>query len=159
MSHLTGLVRHLTVAELRAAGARSSTAKPAPSGKVAKTKAQLRADTREVVASLAHWVKTHPFLQAVNLDEGEASVALLLLWDAEQKRTYPCGKADIRYRLLNFTKQLVATVAADPELSIWLQHKTIRGVLSPGLRPSGYMRWTVRIKPEVGEPLGRGRPI
>ena len=81
-------VRHLTVAELRAAEARSSTAKPAPSGKVAKTKAQLRADTREVVASLAHWVKTHPFLQAVTLDKGEASVGLLLLWEAEHKRIY-----------------------------------------------------------------------
>ncbi len=99
-------------------------------------------------------MKTHPFLQATTLDTGEASVALLLLWEADHKKPHPCGKVDLRFRLLNFTKQLVDAVAADSELSAWLTHKRgVQGFLSPGVPRSSYTRWAVRIKPEVGEPF------
>ncbi len=145
-------VRNLTVAELRAAEACPSKPKPAPTA--AKTAHQLRAEKLESALSLNSWVKTHPFLQAVPLDQGEASVALLLLWEADHKKLYPAGKVDIRSRLQNFSKRLTDAVAADAELSVWMHSKTkLRGVLSPGLKPSCYTRWAVRIKPEVGEPF------
>ena len=78
----------------------------------------------------------------------------MLLWEADHKKLYPAGKADVRSRLQNFSKRLTDAVAADAELSAWMHSKTqVRCVLSPGLKPSCYTRWAVRIKPEVGEPF------
>ena len=144
--------RVLTVAELRAAEASSSVA-PAPTGRAATPRAALREEKQRVALSLDSWVKVHPFLQAGPVAQGEASVALLLLWEADHHQLYPCDKVDLRLRLISFTKRLVDAVAADPELSRWMEHKTSTSVLSPGLRPSRYTRWAVRIKPEVGEPF------
>ena len=80
-------------------------------------------------------------------------MALLLLWEADHHKIFPCGKSDIKSRVLNFTKSLVDVAAADTELSGWLHHKKERMMLSPGLRYNSYTRWTVQIQPAVGEPF------
>jgi hypothetical protein len=145
--------RDLTVADLRAAEAGSSSAPPAPSGPSAIAPSRLREDKRAAALALNSWVKAHPHLQATSLDHGEASVALLLLWEADHGKLFPSGKVDINFRLHNFSQRLEDAVAADAELRGWLSHRKIRGVLSPGLRPANYTRWAVRIRPEVGGPF------
>ena len=117
------------------------------------TPSQLRADKRAAALSLDTWVKSHPRLQAVPLAQGEASVTLLLLWEADHRQLYPCGKVDLCFRLNSFTKRLVDTVAANSELSAWTQRKKSRSVLSPGLRQANYTRLAVRINPEAGQPF------
>ena len=69
------------------------------------------------------WVKSHPRLPAVPLAHGEDLVALLLLWEADHRQLYPCGKVDRCFRLNSFTKRLVDAVAANSELSAWTQRK------------------------------------
>ena len=104
------------------------------------TTAQLKADKADTALTLNNWVKTQPFLQALTLDQGEASVVLLLLWESRKRSR--------------------DTAAADAELSAWMHSRTkLRGVLSLGLNwihfPPGldyYTRWAVRNKPEVGSP-------
>ena len=145
--------RDLTVADLRAAEAASSSAPPAPTGPSALAPSRLREDKRTALLSLGSWVKAHPHLQAVSLDHGEASVALLLLWEADHGHLFPSGKVDIVFRLRNFSAKLEAAVAADTKLCAWLRQRKIRGVLSPGLRPANYTRWAVQIRPQVGEPF------
>ena len=103
--------------------------------------------------SLGTWVKAHPHLQAVPLAQGEPSVALLLLWEADHHRLYPCSKVDLSFRLHAFTKRLLDAVGADDELSRWMEHKKMRVLLSPGLKTMNCTRWAVRIRPEVGEPF------
>ena len=87
------------------------------------------------------------------LKDGEPSVAILLLGEADHHKIFPCGKSDIKSRVLNFTKSLVDVATADTELSGWLHHKKERMLLSPGLRYNSYTRWTVQIQPAVGEPF------
>ena len=146
-------VRDLTVADLRAAEANTSSASPAPTGVNPAAPARVRDDKRKVALELNSWVKAHPHLQAVSLDHGEASVALLLLWEADHGHLFPSGTVDLIFRLRNFSAKLEDAVAADAELRAWLQHRKIRGVLSPGLRPATYTRWAVQIRPQVGEPF------
>jgi hypothetical protein len=149
-------VRDLTVAEVRAAeqGALASL----PVGIVSlpssvTSSSTLREQKKAAALSLAPWVKAHPHLQAVPLDQGEPSVALLLLWESEHHRPYPCGKPDLHYRLNAFTKRLLDSVAVDTELSAWMTTRKTRMVLSPGLRVTTNTRWAVKIRPEVGEPF------
>ena len=142
-------LRELTVAELRSA----ETAHPVPSS--ASEPAQphsraFRAQKQAAALTLQSWVKKHPHHQAVPLGQGEPSVALLLLWEADHKQFYPCGKADLSSRLNYFSKCLVDAVTADCELSGWLKHGKTRMTLSSGLRPTSNTRWAVRIRPEVG---------
>jgi hypothetical protein len=146
-------VRNLTVAEIRAVERGTSSLPVAASGPAQVSVASLREHKRAAALSLDSWVKEHPHLQAVPLKDGEASVALLLLWEADHHSLYPCSKVELRARLNNFTKRLLDAVAADTELSLWLHHRKTRMLLSPGLRPTTCTRWAVRIRPEVGEPF------
>ena len=146
-------VRDLTVAEIRAVESGASSVPTAASGPAMVPIAALREQKRAAALSLDAWVKDHPHLQAVPLKDGESSVALLLLWEADHKCLFPCSKVDLRARLNNFTKRLLDSVAADDELSRWLQHRKTQMVLSPGLRPTTCTRWAVRIRPAVGAPF------
>jgi hypothetical protein len=140
--------RVLSVAELRAAE-QSAPSLPPPAPAHPHSRA-FRAQKQTAALSLQTWVKEHPHLQAVPLVQGEPSVALLLLWEADHQQLYPCGKADLAPRLNYFSKRLVDAVAADSELSGWLPHGRTRTALSKGLRPTSHTRWAVRIRPTVG---------
>jgi hypothetical protein len=148
-------VRDLTVAEVRAAEqvalAPGQVNPVPPTPQVSSS--TLREQKKVAALSLTPWVKTHPHLQAVPLDQGEPSVGLLLLWESDHHQLYPCGKPDLRFRLNAFSKLLVDSVAVDAELSAWMLSRKTRLVLSPGLRVSTHTRWAVRIRPEVGEPF------
>ena len=147
-------MRNLTVAEVRAAETAPVVAVAwVPLSAHRDVSQRVRAGKREAVLTLHTWVKQQPHLKAVPLKDGEPSVALLLLWEADHHKIFPCGKSDIKSRVLNFTKSLVGVVAADTELSGWLHHKKERMMLPPGLRYNSYTRWTVQIQPAVGEPF------
>ena len=92
-------VRGLAVAALGAAEASSFKIAPAPSGKSNATISQIRADKLPAALTLDTWAKPHPHLQAVTLEQGEASVALLFLWEADHWQLYTCEKVDICVRL------------------------------------------------------------
>ena len=140
--------RELTVAELRAAEQSAPILPPVdPAQPHSRAFRDLK---RNAALSLQTWLKEHPHLQAVPLNQGEPAVALLLLWEADHKQLFPCGKADLRARLNYFSKRLVDAVEADSELSKWLLRGKTRMVLSKGLRPTTHTRWAVRIRPEAG---------
>ena len=144
-------VRDLSVAELRAAEQEL----PPPPRLLGPrvTSAQLAAQKRAAELNLPRWIKAHRFLQAVPVEQGEPSVALLLLWEADHGQHYPSQAVELVGRLSTFTKRLKDAVTADSELSAWLLYKQLHLSLTPGVAPSQYLRWAVKIDPNVGEPF------
>jgi len=146
--------RHLSVQELTDL----ERANPRPAPKVAKhrrptTRASRiaeRSTKREAIMNLGKWIKEHRFLRASTLEEGEVSMALLILWESDHGSAFP-GPDTLQRRLSTFSKRLSETVEADDELKSWLSSKTLRRVLSPGLVSGGYLFWTVCIDAEVGD--------
>ena len=49
----------------------------------------LAARVRAAGRDLPRWLQVHPCLQAVPVEQGESSVVLLLLWEADHGRRYP----------------------------------------------------------------------
>ena len=144
--------RQLTVAELRTAE-RLRHAAPPTLPPVQAGQKQLAALKRTAGLTLNKWVKEHRYLQAVPVDQGETSVALLLLWETDHGQLYPSQAVELRGRLSSFTKRLKDAVAADDELSTWLTHRQVHMHLSPGLPSTVQLRWGVRIDSAVGEPF------
>ena len=144
--------RQLSVAELRVADQQPLSP---PRSAVAREVKLSRTIANKLAAELElpRWIKTHHFLHAVPVEQGEPSIALLLLWEADHKKEYPSQAVELMARLVSFTKRLTAAVEADAELKVWLVRKQIHGALSPGLPRSVYLRWSVRIDSTVGEPF------
>ena len=151
--------RGLTVAEMRAAehaattsSASTSTtsqrrAHPPPPPKV------VQAQARAAAASLRQWLKAQPHLHAADLEKGEPAVALLFLWEADHDRLYPSRAADLALRVITFSKRLQEAVAADTELSEWMQSRRMKTTLAPGLPTALLLPWSVTIHDAVGEPF------
>ena len=57
------------------------------------------------------------------MDQGEPSVALLLLWEADHGKPFPCRTNDVGGRLNTFSWKLMDAVELDSELSKWLTNK------------------------------------
>ena len=108
---------------------------------------------RQATLSLPEWLKRHRCLKACTLATGEASVALLLLWEADHGTTFPSRSVDLTGRLSTFTKRLKDAVAVDPELQHWLSWQLMPFSLAPGLPCRVHIRWAVRIDSSVGEPF------
>ena len=84
-------------------------------------------------------------------------MALLILWEVHHNMDFPTQGAgnDRSAVLTGFTKRLRAQVKKDDELSHWLECKDVQQPLSPGLRDTHHLRWSVRIwRPAAGEPRG-----
>jgi hypothetical protein len=83
-------------------------------------------------------------------------MALLLLWEVDHGREFPRQGGDgPSAALLGFTRRLKQRVAADAELSQWLQPRDCHRALAPGLPPVHHVWWSVRIsRPSAGEPQG-----
>ena len=142
----------MSVAELQAAEQLSSS--PTDAAPRQLSRQELAAQPRQ--ASLSRWVKTHlqrHGLRVVDVEKGEPSVALLLLWEADHGRPYPSRAAMLRVRVITFSKRLQEAVAADTELSVWLQSRRMKTTLAPGLPTALLLRWSVSIKDAVGEPF------
>jgi hypothetical protein len=92
-------------------------------------------------------------LQAVPLERGEPTVALLFLWEAAHGTTFPSRAADLRGRIATFSACLSRAVAQDHHLQPWVHHRKMHFRLAPGLPALEYTRWTVAISPAVGEPF------
>ena len=104
---------------------------------------------------LAGWLTQHRYLQPVDVDQGECSMALLLLWEVEHGRSFPTMSVDATGTLLGFTRRLLHRVAADSELKLWLMSKEVQRPLAPGLPDSHHTRWSVRVcQPPAGDPQG-----
>ena len=144
-------VRQLTVADYRAA--ESHPAPPATPPVRARGSHATVAPRVEVTLALPAWVKQHKFLRAAPLAHGEPSVALLLLWESDHGKLFPCRTTDLAGRLTTFSKQLQDAVAVDPELSHWLEHRRMQFPLAAGLPSRGHLRWAVRIDPSIGDPF------
>ena len=108
-----------------------------------------------VDAGLAPWLRQHRYLQPVDVDQGESSMALLLLWEVEHARPFPTAAEDPAKVLMVFTRRLMQRVAADEELRLWLTAKELQRPLAPGLPDSHHTRWSLQIcPPQAGEPRG-----
>jgi hypothetical protein len=127
------------VVELRDSGV-VSTLPPRSKG-VKRNKQQLKAENQATGADLQRWLKTHRFLRAAPVEQGEPSIALLLSRGAEAGR------------LSAFTKRLKAGVAGDDQLARWLMNKQLQRSLKPELPTLHYLYWMVDIDVSVGEPL------
>ena len=55
---------------------------------------------------LHKWVKERRFLKAVPVEQGESSVALLILWEANHGKLYSSRALDLIGRLSTFTKSM-----------------------------------------------------
>ena len=111
--------RQLSVAELRVADQQPLSP---PRSAVAREVKLSRTIANKLAAELElpRWIKTHHFLHAVPVEQGEPSIALLLLWEADHKKEYPSQAVELMARLVSFTKRLTAAVEADAELKVWL---------------------------------------
>ena len=110
-----------------------------------------------VDAELAAWLRGHRYLVPTAVEQGEAGMALLLLWEVDHGRPFPAGVAgeSVAARLASFSRRLRARVAQDDELSAWLQVREMQFPLAPGLPASHQLRWSVRVRrPELGEATG-----
>ena len=146
--------RQLSVAELRAAERTSSSSCSSGVAPPPQVGSKALAAQKRIAAQTLHlWIKQHRFLRAVPIEQGETSVALLLLWEADHGRPYPSQAVELVGRLTTFSKRLDEAVAADEELRAWLVRKQMHVTLTPGLTPSLYFRWAVAINPAVGEPF------
>jgi len=66
--------------------------------------------------ALPRWIKEHRYLRGTPMEQGEASVALLLLWEADHDMPFPCKAAELRTRVMTFANRLIdAAGAADSE--------------------------------------------
>ena len=142
--------RQLSVAELRAA----ERLPVSPQRRRAVASQQHLAEAKRTAALNIHrWIKEHRFLKAVPVVEGEASVALLLLWEADHAQLYPSQAVELVGRMSTFTKRLKEAAEADTELSQWFTCKKMHMQLAPGVPSTVYLRWAVQIDPAVGEPF------
>ena len=91
------LVRQLTVAEYRAA--ESQPAVPARPVLQQRTSHSTVASRQDASLALSTRIKQHRFLRAAPVDQGEPSVALLLLWEADHGKHFPCRTSDVAGQL------------------------------------------------------------
>ena len=114
---------------------------------------QVAREKRKAVLELPKWIKEHKFLRAVPVEQGEPSVALLLLWEADHGKAYPSRAVELVGRVSTFTAAVHDAVGVDNELPRWLTSSRMRMQLSGGLPYMSVLRWSVRIDPAVGEPF------
>ena len=114
----------------------------------------LREQAKMVNAELAEWLRGHRYLKPD--DDGEASAALLLLWEVDHGVLFPTKVgAELPSRLASFTSRLKNRVAADAELRGWLEHVATTRPLGTGLPGTYHVRWSVKVvKPKSNEPQG-----
>ena len=143
-------VRQLTVAELRVAERQpAAPAQPMP----VTPRNQVAREKRKAVLELPKWIKEHKFLRAVPVEQGEPSVALLMLWETDHGKSYPSRAVELVGRVSTFTAAVHDAVGVDNELSRWLTSTRMRMQLSGGLPYMSVQRWSVKIDPAVGEPF------
>lgn len=110
-----------------------------------------------VDAELASWMRDHRYLVPTAVEQGESSMALLLLWEVDHGRPFPAGVAgeSVAATLASFSRRLRTRVGQDDELSAWLQVREMQFPLAPGLPASHQLRWSVQVqRPELGEATG-----
>ena len=107
-------------------------------------------------AGLAAWIRSHRYLQPVEVTEGESGMALLMLWEVDHGRPYPrMGGDGQAVVLMGFTKRLQRRVQEDSELSHWLVCRYLQRPLAPDLPISHHSRWSLRVVcPPRDEPQG-----
>ena len=150
LSILADSARHLTVADLRHAERHPAPPPKPPARRPGNAAAAAGLEAGRVLHT---WVKHHRHLRAVPIADGEPTVALMLLWEADHGKTFPCRAVDFVRRLGIFAKKFSEAVAADAELSEWLSSKKLFAQLSPGISASKYVKWSVKIDSTVGEPF------
>ena len=89
------------------------------------------------------------------VEQGESSVALLILWEADHGKAYPFRAVDLIGRLPTFRKARKGAVAVTvhTELSAWPTCKMMRMQLSTSLPYSSLTRWAVSIDSAACEPF------
>jgi hypothetical protein len=104
-------------------------------------------------AGLAPWIRGHLHLQPTEVERGEASMALLILWEVDHGVPFPTGAAGgMSDTLMGFTRRLMAQVRADDEL-VWLEHREMQVPLAPGLVATHHTRWSLKVvAPAPGVP-------
>ena len=108
-------------------------------------------------AELASWVRRSPFLKAVEVETGEVTMALLLLWEVEHGRTFPAKiDGDNRAAMAaGFGRRLQAQVQKDDELRGWLVAKRMQCAVQAGAPAVHQLRWSLRVvRPAAGDPGG-----
>ena len=78
--------RYLTVADLQHPERHPSV----PAQRAASTTWKAVAPSRKATLHLDDWVKRHPHLRAVAVAVGDATVALMLLWEVDHSKPFPC---------------------------------------------------------------------
>ena len=100
---------------------------------------RLDAERRRVAAQTLHdcvkQLRAQNRVHPAPLEEGEPSVALLLLWEADKGAEYPSGATALSGRLTTFSKRLAEAVEADDELRGWLHSGMLTRSLANMVNP------------------------
>ena len=105
-----------------------------------------RGQMAEADAGLAAWIRGHRHLRPVEVEKGEAGMALLILWEVDHGRSYPTRAAGgLADTLMGFTRRLKLRVRQDPELQQWLVCREMQMPLAPGLVETHHTRWSVQV--------------
>ena len=117
---------------------------------------RLSEQVAEANLGLAAWIRDHPYLESVAVEDGESVVALLILWEVDHQCEFPRGGGEgLPAALVGFTRRLKNQIAEDAELQAWLVCKSMQRRLSRGLPTSHHTYWSVRVKrPAASEPQG-----
>jgi hypothetical protein len=111
-------------------------------------------DDMEIVdRGLASWLRDQRFLRTCDVEHGEGSMALLILWEVQHGRTFPAAVDgdNTAARLASFSRRLRDRASRDDVLSADLVVREMQFPLAPALPASHQLRWSVQVRcPEDG---------
>ena len=118
--------------------------------------ARSRRQMEEANDELLDWFRQHRYLGRSTVEEGESSVALLMLWEVDHGRPFPThGGGGPSTVLASFTRRLRARVVQDATVCVWATCRISQRPLLPGLPASFHTWWSVKVlEPPAGEPRG-----
>ena len=97
------------------------------------------------------------YLRPCNVEQGEGSMALLILWEVQHGRPIPAAVdgENLAARLVSFSRRLHDWVMRDDVLNADLVVKEMQFPLALGLPASHQLRWSVQVRrPEDDQPAG-----
>jgi hypothetical protein len=93
-----------------------------------------------VHAVLAVQIHSHEHLWSAEVDPGESSMVLLLLWEVDHGMPFPSG--GLSDTLLGFNRRLTAQARTDDELQGWWCSREMQTLPASGLAASHHMWWS-----------------
>ena len=109
-----------------------------------------------VDCKLAAWLGDPRYLRPCKVEQGESSMALLLLlWEVQHGRPFPAAVDgdNVAARLSSFSRRLRDRLMRDDVLRDTLEVREMQFPLAPALPASHQLRWAVQVQRPEGDEL------